>query len=451
MFIKKVKFSVRYLSLLVASLLVLIIAGCEKCDNQMIIPAEFIKLANPIPTNRLFSENNSNHKVLIGVIDSGVDYNHNYLVNNIHFNLDSDGIPVSFGYDYTGNDSWASPYIVRTGYVDKEASQSRIEESLLAKKNYEIALKLAPELSSYIEPGRAPEQERNSGSYHGTHVAGLAVYDRNDIGLIGYRILPKNIIGQSSSDTENLETVALRVNESIELAAKQGVKIINMSLGFSSKISDSNYEKIKTLSEKFANVVQSHPDILFVVAAGNDGGWIDGESRINFPCSIKKDNILCVGSLRSDNKVSDYSNIVLNGAEIVFSLGEEVLSTVPNKMCPSSSIEWIADDESEEQIVKHLARAKEDCGKFKGLDTLSGTSMASPITARLSAIKLIENPSATPKQIIELLKKDGVASRLGEFPIIKLKVEKPSWYKTSPLNFDSGEAGDYWEAYTPKK
>ena len=70
----------------------MISTGCYS-DNQNIISKADFLVGNPAPITRDFRGNNARHKVLMGVIDSGVDYNHPLLSNNIHFKLDPPGTP----------------------------------------------------------------------------------------------------------------------------------------------------------------------------------------------------------------------------------------------------------------------------------------------------------------------------------------------------------------------
>jgi subtilisin family serine protease len=437
---------VRILTLL---LVLISVTACEITDNQKIVKADALSIANPLPEDRDFVAQNKAHKILVAVIDSGVDYNHAKLTKHIHFTLDSNGKPTGAGHDFVADDKWPSPYIVRTAHYDPIANEERKADAVLALANIEkAALYLSKWSTTLLHPIRAVDQEIAAGTFHGTHVAGLSVYDKPEIGLLPYRVLPRNITGPGPLDAEDLEVVAKQLFSAVEMAAEAGAKVINISLGFSAKESeDTEFDKIKALSDQWDALVAKHPNILFVAAAGNDGAWIDQTVRINFPCGSKLPNLLCVGSLAEDSEVSDFTNVVLSGAEIVFALGEDVISTFPEKMCPSSALRAVATAKDETAYHNNVEQFKQECEKYDGLAPQSGTSMASPITARIAALHRIEKPDATPAQVIELIKAAGSKGTIGTYEITKLAVEKPSWYRGQLPIWNMQPK---WNAFVPK-
>lgn len=414
-------------------LLLVSVTACEIVDNQKIVSLDAFQIANPPPSNRDFLAQNNSHKILVAVIDSGVDYNHSKLTNHIHFTLDEKGQAVGAGYDFVGDDNWPSPYIIRTSHYDPKANDDRKADALLAIANFEKAAGYLTKWSqSYLNPIRAIDQEMTAGAYHGTHVAGLSVYDKPEIGILPYRVLPRNVTGEGALDAEELAVVANQLFSAVDKAVAAGASVINISMGFTAKDSEGDeYEKIKALAEQWDQIVAKHPTVLFVAAAGNDGAWIDQSLRVNFPCGSKLPNLLCVGSLADDSEVSDFTNVVLNGAEIVFTLGEDVISTFPELTCPSSAAgRTLAGAKDEKTYAAAIESFTSDCKDYKGLAPLSGTSMASPITARLAALLRLQTPDATPAKIIETIKASGKNGTIGTFEITKLDVEKPSWYKS---------------------
>lgn len=432
-------------------LLLVSLTACEIVDDQKIVKLDAFTIANPPPAPRDFVAQNKSHKILVAVIDSGVDYNHSKLTNHIHFTLDEKGQPVGAGHDFVGEDSWPSPYIVRTGHYDPKANVDRKADALLAITNFEKAAGYLTKWSkSFLNPLRAIDQEMTAGTYHGTHVAGLSVYDKSEIGILPYRVLPRNITGEGPLDAEELAVVAHQLFAAVDRAAVSGASVINISLGFSAKDSEGEeYDKIKALAEQWDAIVAKYPKILFVAAAGNDGAWIDQNVRVNFPCGSKLPNLLCVGSLDEDSEVSDFTNVVQNGAEIVFTLGEDVISTFPELSCPSSSagrtLAGAKDDKTYSAAVEAFTA---DCKDFKGLAPLSGTSMAAPITARLAALLRMKSPDLAPASIVETIKASGSKGTIGTFEITKLEVDKPSWYQTQlPIWNISSK----WSAFAPKK
>lgn len=68
-----------------------VVFGCNEffpIDDQSHVPKEISALVNPVPMPRDFLKNNKRHKVLIAVIDTGVDYIHPAHLDNFHFYLD---------------------------------------------------------------------------------------------------------------------------------------------------------------------------------------------------------------------------------------------------------------------------------------------------------------------------------------------------------------------------
>lgn len=153
---------------------------------------------------------------------------------------------------------------------------------------------------------------------------------------------------------------------SIEWIGTNQVKLVNMSLGTSflkdvdSLIPTSDVEELNILLEELLGefykytiaktIVTSAPHTLFVVASGNDGTWLDGDTRSGLPCDLSSpklqefedgkllpnnsfQNILCVGSLSDKDKISSFSNLPLTNVPFVFAYGENVLSTVQTQTC----------------------------------------------------------------------------------------------------------------------
>lgn len=432
-------------------LLLVSVTACEIVDNQKIVKLDAFEIANPPPSARDFVAQNKSHKILVAVIDSGVDYNHSKLTSHIHFTLDAKGQAIGAGYDFVADDNWPAPYIVRTGHYDPKANADRKADALLAIANFEKAAGYLTKWSkSFLNPIRAIDQEMTAGTYHGTHVAGLSVYDKPEIGILPYRVLPRNITGEGPLDAEELAVVANQLFSAVDKAAAAGASVINISLGFSAKESEGDeYEKIKALAVQWDQVVAKYPDVLFVAAAGNDGAWIDQNVRVNFPCGSKLPNLLCVGSLADDSEVSDFTNVVLSGAEIVFALGEDVISTFPELTCPSSSAgRTMAGAKDEKTYTTAVEAFEADCKDYKGLAPLSGTSMASPITARIAALLRLASPEAKPATIVATIKASGNKGTIGTFEITKLDVEKPSWYQSQLPIWNMTPK---WSAFVPKK
>ena len=179
---------------------------------------------------------------------------------------------------------------------------------------------------------------------HGTHVAGVASDGSDDIAILPIRY-PK--------------AKRERLYESIEFAHKRGSRIVNISLG-----SDE-----KDYWEPLSKAIEDHPDMLFVVAAGNEERNIDYSYSSFYPAAYDHPNMLVVAAVDENNRLSDFSNYGKSRVDVA-APGEDIDSLEPEN-----------------------TRGKK-----------SGTSMATPYVSRVAAkIKFI-NPSLTPRQIISIVR-----------------------------------------------
>lgn len=102
-------------------------------------------------------------------------------------------------------------------------------------------------------------------------------------------------------------------------AIKNGAKIINFSGGG------------ETFSEDEYLVVKENPDVLFVVAAGNESKNIETETGHFYPASLLMNNEQVVGNITSDGKQAETSNWANPGRERFFwEIGTDVKSILPN-------------------------------------------------------------------------------------------------------------------------
>ncbi len=213
--------------------------------------------------------------IKIAVIDTGVDYDHpdlknNILTNEIEFNgtdgVDDDGngyIDDVYGYDFANNDG---------------------------------------------DPA--------DGHGHGTHCAGVigATHNRSGIrGVMGrVKILPIKFLGDNGSGT--LEGAV----KAIDYAIKMKVHVMSNSWGGGGA----------NQSLKEAIIAANKAGISFVAAAGNSNS--DNDKKPSYPASYKVENIISVGSIDGNGKKSWFSNYGKNSVHI-FAPGSDILSTVKGK------------------------------------------------------------------------------------------------------------------------
>jgi len=144
---------------------------------------------------------------------------------------------------------------------------------------------------------------------HGTHVSGLIVKNAGDG---DYCLQIYKYYTDSQSGAVNLKHEVEAIREAINNKAN----IVNMSGGG------------PEFNEEEALLIKYHPEIIFVVAAGNDGKDLDISGNSFYPASLFYGNIEVVMALdREGNRIrsSNYGKKIENKE-----LGENVYSYLPN-------------------------------------------------------------------------------------------------------------------------
>jgi len=196
---------------------------------------------------------------------------------------------------------------------------------------------------------------------HGTHVAGIIGAARNNgVGMNGIADNVKIMMIRAVPDgDEHDKDIAL----AIRYAVDHGAKIINMSFGKPFSPEQNWVEKAFRYAAK--------KDVLIVKAAGNDSKDIEVEPSFPTTRYIKSDkkapNVLTVGASGATMKtiIAPFSNYGKTMVD-VFAPGVRIYSTVPGN---------------------------------KTYSAMSGTSMASPVVAGLSAVLKSYFPKLSAKQI----------------------------------------------------
>jgi subtilisin family serine protease len=129
---------------------------------------------------------------------------------------------------------------------------------------------------------------------HGTHVAGTIAARGNDgNGVTGVawraKLMPLRVCGPQDS---GCPTSAILT--AFDYAGDMGAQVVNASLGGPS------------FSQSTKNVIDAHPDTLYVVAAGNDA--TNNDSTAQYPCSYTSPNIVCVAATGSSDQLASFSN-----------------------------------------------------------------------------------------------------------------------------------------------
>lgn len=215
---------------------------------------------------------------------------------------------------------------------------------------------------------------------HGTHVAGLAASTYMGVAPKA-KILPVKVL--SADGRGDLGTITA----GILYAVNMKVDIINLSLGGpgTSVITREIQELINSVKVARMN------NVLVVSAAGNGGS--DGIGDCNdsnpvYPANIQEDNMLTVASVNANNVLTSYSNYGGQTVHVAAPGGDRITGDLYstaiafcNGPCSSSNTPYVG---------------------------MSGTSMATPVTAGLAAVIKSANGSLNPKEIKNLIMQTGL-------------------------------------------
>lgn len=209
------------------------------------------------------------------------------------------------------------------------------------------------------ESGRGGLPKDENG--HGTHVSGIiGAAGNNSAGITGVAGYPDGAVNTMSLRALNTDGSGWTsdVADAVYYAADNGADIINMSLGgggYSAAFQDAiNYAYGK--------------GVAVVAAAGNNG-----DTTMNYPAGYN--NVIGVGATDNQDQIAWFSNY--NSSVDVAAPGVNIYSTMPTYLCNFSEV----------------------YGDSLNFEYLSGTSMATPMTAGLAALIRSVNPAATPDQI----------------------------------------------------
>ena len=224
-------------------------------------------------------------EVIVGVIDTGIDYNHEDLADNIWINPGE--IPDN-GIDDDGN-----------GYVDDIHG-----------------------INSITGSGDPMDDH-----YHGTHCAGIiGAVGGNGKGVTGVNWTVKIIGIKFVSGGFGLDSDAV---ESINYAVALRNRGVNIRV-LSNSWGGSGYSQSLLDAINQANSA----GILFVAAAGNSSA--DNDSSPLYPASYDTPNVLAVASTDHNDNLSSFSNYGATSVDIA-APGSSILSTRPNNNYYSTS------------------------------------------------------------------------------------------------------------------
>lgn len=216
--------------------------------------------------------------VVVAVIDTGADYTHRDLANNMWVNS---GEIAGNGIDDDGN-----------GYVDDVYGIDTAN-------------------------GDSDPMDDNG---HGTHVSGtIGAVGNNSLGLVGInwdtRIMPLKFLSASGAGALSGAITAIDYAVSMK---RRGVpiRVINASWG-GGGYSQALYNAISRLKDL---------DIIFVAAAGNEAN--DNDANPSYPATYDLSNIVSVAAIDPNHNIASFSNYGAATVDIA-APGTGILSTYP--------------------------------------------------------------------------------------------------------------------------
>lgn len=297
--------------------------------------------------------------VVVAVIDTGVDYTHEDLADNMWRN------PGEMGIDEQGRDK-------STNDIDDDGNGLRDDVmgwdfASNDNKPYDLSVDPLQVLMGGGNPG------------HGTHCAGnVAAVANNGKGVVGVapeaKILPIRFLNEKGKGD-----VANAV-KAVNYAVRMGARVLSNSWGSEGVEAG---EEATTLALKDAIANAERAGVLFVAAAGNGHQGIgydnDTDPKPAYPASFDFENIVSVAALDSTGKLGSFSNWGAKTVDIGAPGVKVFATTVGGKY-------------SDTVVDMYGIKA-----------TWDGTSMACPHVAGAAAAYLSKHPQAGYREIKQAL------------------------------------------------
>ncbi|MCO5797318.1 MAG: S8 family serine peptidase [Dolichospermum sp. LBC05a] len=328
-----------------------------------------------------------NPNLVIGVIDTGVDYNHPDLVGNIWTN------PGEIAGDGIDNDN--------NGYIDDI-------------RGWDFAYN---------------DNNPSDVDGHGTHVSGtIAGKGNNGVGVTGVawnaKIMPLKFLNDQGSGT--LSAAILAIN----YATAKGVKITNNSWG-GGGYSQALYDAINAAGQQGA---------LFIAAAGNSGQNADLYPM--YPAAYNLANIISVASTNRYDSLSYFSNYGLTSVDLG-APGEDIYSTTPNNtystfsgtsmasphVAGAAALVWSQNPTWTAQQVKNTLMNTGD-----PIAALAGKTVSGKRLNVFNALAAANLPSVTVSVSPATVQEDGATNLVYTFTRTNLNL-------SSPLTVNFGASG----------
>ncbi len=215
---------------------------------------------------------------IVGVIDSGITYNHEDLAANMWINTAE-----------------------QNGTADNDDDGNGYEDDIYG---YDFA------------NGDGDPMDEPDGSeiqYHGTHVAGIiGALGNNNLGVVG---VCWNVKLMALKSYQNGTGSVAHSIEALQYGIKKGAKIFNMSYG----------QNVFSKSESDAIEHANRKGVLCIAAAGNDSA--NNDVNPMYPASYSLPNLISVAASNENDQLADFSNFGANSVHLM-APGVGIFSTI---------------------------------------------------------------------------------------------------------------------------
>ena len=297
-----------------------------------------------------------NPEVIVGVIDTGVDYTHEDLVDNMWRN------PGETGTDASGRDKATNGVDDDgNGYIDDVVGWDFPSND---NKPYDLTASLMDMLLSGGNPG------------HGTHCAGnVAARGDNGKGIAG--VAPNVRIMALRFITEKGQGSTADAIKAIKYGIDNGAKVLSNSWG---SVGDDGGQESRALQDAIA--YSESKGVLFVAAAGNgdqSGNGYDNDTNAKpaFPATYTNEIIVSVAAIDEAGNLGKFSNWGQRSVDLG-APGVKVFSTVT-------------------QAEKYTDTVVDIPGLMTA--TWDGTSMATPHVAGAAALYISAHPLSSWSEV----------------------------------------------------
>lgn len=281
---------------------------------------------------------------------------------------------------------------------------------------------------------------------------GLQVSDRKIAGLL-----------RKYLEAESLNMVFVDdVVRAVETAGRERLKLANVSLGTTFKkdhtLSNKSESYVVDLFAEFARyrigqaIHEKAPGTLFMVATGNDGGWVDGVSKTAFPVGITSTrllkiaaerglpeapnnmakNVLAIGSVGAKGTLTPFTNILIDPKiRQIFSTGEEIQSSVPAKNIEKAE-NFVADrmtnmDLAQSMILNAaLSEPDPERSRILNRDSDAYSTLIDNMKSATSLVAHVESPPDRERMSGTSMATPTATGVIGKYILERMKMEKIS-------------------------